>query len=87
MVVEDYKNNIPYFKVRASMEDNVKVTEILGGNFSFALNENSEFLKVIINNNHIFKEDTSLTYPKHFIENTIKFNNQIDLNDIPCSFL
>jgi hypothetical protein len=61
MQVEYLETKIPYYRVRVSMEDTAEVTEVLGGNFCYAIQEGKEQLQPIVDPEVLFGYDNSLT--------------------------
>lgn len=79
----------PIFKVRASMEDSARVTEVNGGNYGFAITEDSQRMPVIVSTETLFGYDSSLQNPVEFIKDgldTILQKEQKTQNDVPCCF-
>jgi hypothetical protein len=89
MQVEDVETNLPYYKVRASMEDSVDVHEVKSGHFYFGITEDGEKLPVIVDPQVVFDYDTSLTRAKGFekaeLSELLK-ENQVTENNLPCGF-
>ncbi len=89
MQVEFNESNLPFYRVRASMVDTASVTEVKGGNFSFAINENGAKLDSIVDPDVLFGYDNSLQVPVEFLSNdldTILNKHQNTSNLIPSSF-
>lgn len=89
MMVEDVEKKTPYFKVRASMADTAAVTEVKGGNFSFAVFKDGGRLSPVVAPNLVFGYDLSLEKPVGFIEKGVKGlleAEQVTQNQLPCSF-
>ncbi len=89
MQVEEIESNIPYFKVRASTEDSASVSEIPGGNFSFACLEDGTKLEPFVDPELIFQYDTTLHKAVGFMEEGLeglKEEKQVTQNQLPCSF-
>ena len=89
MQVEDIKEKLPYYRVRLSTDDLANVSQIEGGNFSFACFDDGERLSPIVDPNVIFSYDTSLSRAVGFIENGIDgllSSSQTTQNEFPCSF-
>ena len=57
MQVEDLEGNVPFFRVRASIEDTAAVRAIESGNFSFACLEDGTLLKPVVDPEAIFVYD------------------------------
>lgn len=89
MQVEDAETGVPYFRVRASIEDTTVVRSILGGNFSLGYLENGARLCPIVDPTLVFGYDTSMRKAVNFenkaIENMYE-EEQIVANHLPCSF-
>lgn len=88
MEVRDHKENLPKFKVRASMNDTAEVTKVEGFHYGVGFYE-GETLPVIVNKDNIFGYDTSLKQPRHFIETDMEDlaqEDQIIQNELPCCF-
>lgn len=89
MQVEDVEEYIPYFRVRASMDDTAAVKKIEGGNFSAACLKGGEMLYPLVDPTLIFGYDCSMRKAVGFEEKTlteIKNSAQITTNQLPCSF-
>lgn len=89
MQVEDVADNTPFYRVRASMADTASVSDITGGNFAVAFDENGNKLTVIADPDAIFAYDTSLTCPVTFVEKGIagvKAEPQNCSNLLPAAF-
>lgn len=89
MQVEDVDKNLPYFKVRVSTKDSASVSEIAGGNFSFACLSDGTRLRPIVDPDIVFTYDTSLYDAVGFIENDLEslINiKQVTDNQLPCNF-
>ena len=54
MQVEQAQKNVPYFRVRASMEDTADVTMIEGGNFGIGFAEDGTRLEAITDPETVF---------------------------------
>lgn len=89
MQVEDADKNLPFFRVRVSTEDTASVSEVTGGNFSFACLSDGTRLKPIVDPDIVFSYDTSLKDAVGFIENDLQEllnKKQVTQNQFPCSF-
>lgn len=89
MQVEDVDSKLPYFRVRASMDDTAAVKEIRGGNFSAACLVSGEMLSPIVDPVLVFSYDTSMRRAVGFEERSLKEllgSEQITTNQLPCSF-
>lgn len=89
MQVEEYEDNLPFYRVRASMVDTASVSEVKGGNFSFAINEDGQRLDTIVDPDVIFAYDNSLQSPVNFITNSLDevlSASQNKSNIIPSGF-
>lgn len=90
MRAEDYDRGLTCFRVRASMADSARVTEVKGVNFCIAINERNELLKPLVQPSLVFGEDTSLSLPEGFLASSLGeliLKNQIAENCFPCCFL
>ncbi len=88
MQVENLSERLPFFKVRASMEDSVDVHEVIGGHFSFGI-DGKGLLPVLVDPYLVFGYDTSLTKAIGFKEGELNYllrKNQVVTNNLPCSF-
>lgn len=89
MEVKNHKLGLPYFKVRASMDDTAQVTAVVEGNFAFGCTGQEEGLPVIVNRENLFSYDTALLHPVHFMEKTVSElleEEQMTQNEVPCCF-
>ncbi len=89
MQAEDSETGVPYFRVRASMEDTADVSMVEGGNFALGLSPEGERLKVLTDPEAIFDYDLSLGCPRVFIENGLAGvyeKKQHFSNLFPCAF-
>ncbi len=89
MQVEDVERKVPYFRVRASMEDTAAVAKIEGGNFSIGCLENGDLLTPIVDASVLFSYDTSLHEPVGLEEHSVEellCQEQMTQNQLPCSF-
>ena len=89
MQVEHVETKVPFYRVRASIVDTASVTEVVGGNFSFACLPDGSKLPAIVDPDVVFAYDTSLTYPVNFMDNGIEAlqaMEQVTQNQFPCSF-
>ena len=89
MQVEDVESGIPYYRVRASMDDTAAVRAILGGNFSMGCLPDGTPLKPIVDPDLVFGYDTSMRKAVGFEEkslNELYAATQITMNQLPCSF-
>ena len=89
MQVEDVETKVPYYRVRASMEDTAAVQEIAGGNFAAAHLADGTRLAPIVDPLLVFSYDTSLRRAVGFEEKGIDgllCAEQICTNQLPCSF-
>ncbi len=89
MQVEHVETKVPFYRVRASIVDTASVTEVVGGNFSFACLTDGSKLPAIVDPDVVFAYDTSLTYPVNFKNNSIEAiqaMEQVTQNQFPCSF-
>lgn len=89
MQVENLENRLPYYRVRASLEDCAKVTSVEGGNFKLAFVSDGQLLPTIVQPDLIFGWDTALTHPLCFQEHSLKDLTeaaQQNGNFLPCCF-
>ena len=89
MQVEDVNTKIPYFRVRASMDDTAAVSGIEGGNFSMACMEDGTLLQPMVDPDLIFSYDNSLATAIGFQEkglHALQEEQQNTQNQLPCSF-
>ncbi len=89
MQVEDVQEKLPYFRVRVSTTDSSSVTEVAGGNFSFACLADGTRLLPIVDPEAVFSYDTTLNQGIGFInlgvEGLLK-KKQVTQNQFPCNF-
>lgn len=87
MQVEQAQKNVPYFRVRASMEDTADVTMIEGGNFGIGFAEDGTRLEAITDPETVFGYDNSLgcavVYEQGGITE-VEAQTQSDANLVPC---
>lgn len=89
MQVEDTETGIPYYRVRASMDDKAEISHIAGGNFSFAIEANGEKLTAVVDPALVFDYDNSLQTPVCFKEEGLDgllAKKQITMNELPSAF-
>ena len=89
MQAEDLEGNVPFFRVRASIEDTAAVRAIESGNFSFGCLEDGTLLRPIVDTEAVFAYDCSLQSAVRFAENGLSgvyAEKQITTNLLPCSF-
>lgn len=89
MQVEDLSEGLPYYRVRASMDDTAAVRRIDGGNFSACCEADGRRLQPIVDPSLIFSYDLSLKRPVGFEERPLKellLEEQMTQNLLPCSF-
>ena len=89
MQVEDHETGVPYFRVRASMEDSSSVKAIEGGNFAFAVGATGGFLPAVVDPEGVFGYDNSLEKPVIFIQGglaELRKQPQAVSNLLPCCF-
>lgn len=88
MQVENLEENLPYYRVRASLEDTAKVTSVKGGNFKLAFVEDGQPLPTIVQPSLVFGWDTSMVNPVSFSEHSlaeITSTKQLTGNFLPCA--
>lgn len=66
MQAEDHETGLPYYRVRASMEDTAVVTAIEGGIFALGLTAEGKRLPVVVDPEAVFAQDTALEKPRGF---------------------
>lgn len=89
MQVEDVESNIPFYRVRASMDDTAAVTAILGGNFAFAVKSDGKHVAPIVDPMLVFDYDCSMRKAVGFENHTIEelyASKQITMNQLPSAF-
>lgn len=89
MQAEDLEENVPFFRVRASLADSAAVQEIRGGNFSFACLEDGTLLSPVVDPEAVFSYDCSLQTAVRFAEEGLAgvyAQKQAVANLLPCSF-
>lgn len=89
MEVADHETGIPFFRVRASTVDSAQVTEIRGGNYGLAVDENGSRLPVVVDPKLIFAYDSSFDHPILLEETSLKAicdSGQVTQNLVPCCF-
>ena len=89
MQVEDLNEGLPYYRVRASMDDTAAVRRIDGGNFSACCEADGRRLQPIVDPSLVFSYDLSLKRPVGFEERPLKellLEEQMTQNLLPCSF-
>ncbi len=89
MQVEDTQTRVPYFRVRASIEDTIDVSQVLGGNFALAVDENAKMLPAVTDPSLIFAYDNSLGKAAGLMERDLKEllkEKQNASNLLPCAF-
>ena len=90
--VENLEHNIPFYKLRGSMEDSAEVKEISQGNFFKTLinyRGNVELNKPIIDRDIIFGSDTALQVPVNFINEdlaALSKRTAYTTNKVSCGF-
>lgn len=68
MQVEDSETGLGYYRVRASMEDTASVSDIAGGNFAVAVDQNGDRLKLFVDPESMFDYDLGFEKPVRFVE-------------------
>ncbi|MCM1040743.1 MAG: hypothetical protein NC434_15610 [Ruminococcus sp.] len=89
MQVEHVETKVPFYRVRASIVDTASVTEVVGGNFSFAVLEDGSRLPAVVDPDVVFAYNTALTEAVNFKEHGIEklqAMEQVTQNQFPCSF-
>lgn len=87
MQVEQVQKNVPYFRVRASMDDTADVTMIEGGNFGIGFAEDGTRLETVTDPETVFGYDNSLgcavVYEQGGIRE-VETQTRSDANLVPC---
>lgn len=89
MQAEDVRTGVPYYRVRASMNDTAAVTAIQGGNFSAGYLDDGTMLAPIVDPGLVFGYDCSMRKAIGFEEKSLEElykTEQITMNQLPCSF-
>ena len=92
MEVFNLEQGIPYYRVRASIEDKPEVETFEAGHFTLAFVEHPQkvqILKAFVDPNSIFGQNTSLSEPDEFYNNSlarISQTRQIVCGKTPCAF-
>lgn len=89
MQVEDVESNIPFYRVRASMDDTAAVTAILGGNFAFAAKADGSLIAPIVDPMLVFDYDCSMRKAVGFESRSLEelyAAEQITMNQLPSAF-
>lgn len=87
MQAEDSGTGVPFYRVRASMEDSASVSAVEGGNFAFAVTKAGERLSVTVDPEAVFAYDTSLEKPVRFMEGglaAVRNEEECFSNILPC---
>ncbi|WP_431087277.1 cellobiose phosphorylase [Paenibacillus sp. 8b26] len=92
MDVYNLEHRIPYYKVRGSTADTSEVHQIEAGHFMYSFVEQegeTRLLSPIVDPSIIFGENTSLTFPVHFIHTSVEelvSQHPVTTNKVPCGF-
>lgn len=89
MEVFNLEKRVPFYKVRASMEDEAEVREIEGGHFYMSFSDDEVLLPPIVDANVIFGSDQSLLHPERFLSHStdeLLSTDQYPKNKVPCGF-
>jgi hypothetical protein len=89
MQVEQTPDGVPYYRVRASTGDSAVVTEVLGGNFGYAVGDDDRPLSWIADPQLVFDYDTSLQTAVRFKEHGLaglSARPAMSENMYPCCF-
>ena len=90
MQAEDVEEGRAYFRARASLEDSAKVTEVKGGNFCLAWDDENRRLSPLVQPTLVFGEDTALAVAANFRDKALEeicAAPQVMQNIFPCCFL
>lgn len=72
MQVEDSETGVPYFRLRASLDDSAEVKFIEEGNFACGFDKDCNMLHVLVDPERVFGYDLSLGIPVEFAENGLE---------------
>ena len=88
MQAEDAEERLPFYRVRASMEDSAVVTAIEGGNFALGLTPDGARLPAAVDPEAVFGYDTALEKPLGFAGPDFDgaLQNQVTQVIFPCAF-
>ena len=89
MQAEDTEERVPFFRVRASMDDTADISMVEGGNFALGLSADGEKLPVITDPEVIFSYDLSLSRAVVFEEKGlegVREGKEHFSNLFPCVF-
>lgn len=88
MLVEDVEKNLPWARVRASMEDSARVRAVTGGSFAAAIDGEGRRLPALVDSDAVFGWDSSLRRPLGFLEagTGLLDGPQVTQNRLPCCF-
>jgi len=92
MEVFNLEKGIPFYRVRASVEDKQEVETFEAGHFALAFidgEKQAKLLKAFVDPHIIFGQNTSLSTPNKFYKNTldeISHALQISCGKTPCAF-
>ncbi len=89
MQVDNLEEKLPFFHVRASMEDTAKVTTVTGGNFRLAIDEADHQLAAIVQPSLVFGWDSAMIHPEMFTKTKLTdlvMRPQLTGNYMPCCF-
>ncbi|OIJ17431.1 hypothetical protein BKP37_02720 [Anaerobacillus alkalilacustris] len=90
--VYNLENNIPFYKLRGSMEDTAEVKEVHQGNFFMSLvsyRGEEKLAEPIVDRDIIFGTDTTLQLPQNFISqsiDTLVAEEAYTTNKVSCGF-
>lgn len=87
MQVENLDEGLPYYRVRASLEDSARVTAVAGGNFKLAFVDDGELLPTIVQPDLVFGWDTAMIRPAAFAGRALADivpAKQLTGNFMPC---
>lgn len=92
MQVENYEQDLPFYRLRASAVDHAEVSTIKAGHFAFGFRNTAKGarqLPVLVDPNLVFGSDTSLHTPTRFLERALAdllATSQADSGKTPCAF-
>ncbi|WLR51415.1 cellobiose phosphorylase [Bacillus tianshenii] len=89
MEVYNLENQIPYFRVRASIGDEAEVSEVTSGHFYLTFTDEEKLITPIVDAEIIFGEDQSLQNAEYFMSHSLEeitSSPQVTANKVPCGF-
>lgn len=89
MQVEDEEDRVPYYRVKASLEDSAEVQMVEDGNFALGFEESGALLPVVADPNLVFSYDTSMRRAVAFEDTSLQEllrKKQTTTGEFPCAF-